>query len=323
MKLEDIGFYTLLDDRAKNASVDSPLWRCELLLTSKCNFKCPYCRGTDDSANITLDFAKHIVDIWAKDGLQNIRFSGGEPTCVFWLEDIVKYSNEKGIKRIAISTNGYDDVGRYKRLIDLGVNDFSISLDACCSSFGDKMSGVSGSWNRVVGNIRKLARLTYVTVGCVFDENNVEQSIDTILFAHNLGVSDIRIISSAQYNRALENLNKISRDVLVAHPILNYRVSNFLKGRDVRGISSHDNNRCPLILDDMAIKGNYHYPCIIKLREGCDPIGRVGEGMRLERLEYYENHNTYTDRICQENCLDVCVDYNNKFREMNGGNHRG
>ena len=52
MKLEDIGFYTLSDSRARNASENSPLWRCELLITSQCNFKCPYCRGTNSDADI-------------------------------------------------------------------------------------------------------------------------------------------------------------------------------------------------------------------------------------------------------------------------------
>ena len=42
-RLEDIGFYTLSDYRASQCSASSPLWRCELLLTDRCNFHCPYC----------------------------------------------------------------------------------------------------------------------------------------------------------------------------------------------------------------------------------------------------------------------------------------
>lgn len=75
--LKDIGFYTLSDYRAKQASMNSPLWRCELLLTNKCNFNCPYCRGTNKDANITFEQAKYVVDLWSKEGLKNIRFSGG------------------------------------------------------------------------------------------------------------------------------------------------------------------------------------------------------------------------------------------------------
>lgn len=45
MQLENIGFYTLTDQRAKTASDTSPMMRGEILLTDKCNFNCPYCRG--------------------------------------------------------------------------------------------------------------------------------------------------------------------------------------------------------------------------------------------------------------------------------------
>lgn len=77
MKLDDIGFYTLSDQRVKNVSGISPLWRCELLITSKCNFKCSYCRGTDSKADISLQEAVYIVDQWLSHDLKNIRFSGG------------------------------------------------------------------------------------------------------------------------------------------------------------------------------------------------------------------------------------------------------
>lgn len=315
-KLENIGFYTLEDKRAKYTSINSPLWRCELLITSECNFKCPYCRGTSSDADISFEQAKNVVNLWAQDGLRNIRFSGGEPTVVAWLPDIIAYTKKKNVKRIAISTNGSRKLNYYKYLYKLGVNDFSISLDVCCSSYADKMAGVSGYFNTICDNIRELSKITYVTVGCVFDENNYRQSLGTVLLADKLGVDDIRIISSAQFNKALKFVKQIPRDILDKHPILKYRVDNFISGRNVRGIKKNDNHKCPLILDDMAIKGEYHYPCIIKLREGCKPIGKVGKNMRKERYDYYLKHDCYEDDICRKNCLDVCVDYNNKVREF-------
>ena len=316
-QLQDIGFYTLSDDRAMNTSVNSPLWRCELLITSACNFKCPYCRGTDKSANISLKDAKRVIDLWCDHDLQNVRFSGGEPTCVEWLPDLIKYTNKKGVKRIAISTNGSASTDYYLNLFYNGCNDFSISLDACCAAFGDKMAGVSGMWDKVTENIKALSKLTYVTTGCVFDEKNIDQSVQTVILAHQLGVADIRILTAAQYNKSLEFIRKIPRDIIKYHPILGYRVNNFKKGLNVRGLSSEDNHQCPLVLDDMAIKGNYHYPCIIYMREFGAPIGEVSQNMRQERLRWYQDHNCFNDEICRKNCLDVCIDYNNKVLDIN------
>ena len=139
MKLENIGFYTLEDERAKNSSKESPLWRNELIITARCNFNCPYCRGTDiDGKNGDMDLSeiKKVIDMWAKNNVQNVRFSGGEPTIHKDIKEIIRYTKEvcTEIKHIAVSTNGYSKLALYKELIELGVNDYSISLDACCSS---------------------------------------------------------------------------------------------------------------------------------------------------------------------------------------------
>ena len=143
IKLEDIGFYSLNDNRAKNIDLYSDLQRCELILTDRCNFSCPYCRGSNQYTKGTLTFeeAKFVVDLWADNNLKNIRFSGGEPTLMDYLVDLVSYTKSKGVSRIAISTNGFASKELYGKLFSAGVNDFSISLDACCSSTGDKMSG--------------------------------------------------------------------------------------------------------------------------------------------------------------------------------------
>ena len=320
MKLEDIGFYTLSDERARCASIDSQMMRAEIIVSDLCNFSCPYCRGVKDNikGTIPLEKAKYIVDLWAKDNLKNIRFSGGEPTVYKDLVELVKYTKSRGIERIAISTNGSADFKLYEELIEAGVNDFSISLDACCNAFGDMMAGgIVGAWDKVIENIKKISKLTYVTLGVVVTEETVNDLKNTIEFAASLGVADIRIISSAQYNQLLEIAKTINEEIYMKYPILKYRIENLNNNRNVRGLKSHDSHRCNLIIDDMAIAQGLHFPCIIYMREGGDPIGKVGENMRQERAEWIKNNNTHCNEICKKNCLDVCVDFNNKFQKNN------
>jgi len=322
LKLEDIGFYTLLDSRAKNVNKHTPLWRCELILTDKCNFNCPYCRGivNEHKGSMTYENARSIVELWANEGLKNIRFSGGEP--VYWkgLVDLVKYTKSVGVERIAISTNGSANFEFYEELYKAGVNDFSISLDACCAETGDTMAGnKKGVWNKLTDNIRKLSKLTYVTVGVVLTKENINEFHEIVEFASNdLGVSDIRIISAAQWNKDINDSLDIPEEILNKHPILKYRVENLVENRHVRGITENDNHKCPLVLDDMAVLNNYHFPCIIYLREQGDPIGKLTTNVRNDRENWYKNHNTFTDSICRTNCLDVCVDYNNRVEKLNG-----
>lgn len=317
MKLEEIGFYTLSDARAKNASATSPLWRCELILTDACNFRCTYCRGLRDDikGSMPLDQAKETVQAWIDQGLKNVRFSGGEPTLYNGLDSLVSMCRFGGVERIAISTNGSADFDAYEWLIRCGVNDFSVSLDGGCCSIGDTMAGKSGTWPKVVDNIRRLSEVTYVTVGMVFTEENVDQCVESVIYADSLGVSDIRVIPAAQYDKALAKLSHLPSDILNKYPILKYRISNLNSGRHVRGITESDSENCWLVMDDMAVAGKFHFPCIIYLREGGDPIGKVGPNMRAEREQWATDHDCSKDPICSNMCLDVCVDYCNRAKE--------
>lgn len=319
MKLEKIGFYTLSDERAKNVSVSSDLQRCELILTSRCNFNCPYCRGMkeDDKGDLSRKDAFHIVDLWASNNLKNIRFSGGEPTLWIHLTELVAHAKKKGIERIAISTNGSATIQQYISLVDAGVNDFSISLDSRCPSVCNKMSGRVNVWDRITSNIKELSKISYVTVGVVLTENNYHELNDIIIFADSLGVSDIRVIPASQVSKKLKGLS-IDKSNLEKYPILKYRFDNFLSEKGVRGLTEKDNCKCPLVLDDMAVLNNKHYPCVIYMREHGLPIGDMYDtinNIRKLRETWFKDHNCFEDGICKNNCLDVCIDYNNKVKQ--------
>ena len=283
-KLEEIGFYTLSDNRAENISGTSPMKRAEMLVTGRCNFSCPYCRGFNainaDVGDIDFGIATKTLKYWIDDNLENIRFSGGEPTLYKKLPELVQQCKKGNVKRIAVSSNGSRDFSIYEELIEAGVNDFSISLDACCASFGDKMAGVNNQWEKVTENIKKIAKKTYVTVGIVLTEENINELVDIVTFAHNLGVADIRIISAAQFNKLLNNCINIPQSILNAHPILKYRVEHVSEGINVRGMKDSDCKKCYLAQDDSVVAGNlkgeaWHFPCVLQCER---------EPLQLERL---------------------------------------
>ena len=176
--------------------------------------------------------------------------------------------------------------------------------------------GVKGAWETVVENIREISKLTYVTLGMVFTEETAHTIKEVVDFGSALGVADIRVISAAQYNQMLPQMARINQEILAKHPILRYRVNNFLAGRSVRGLTRGDSEKCAIVLDDSAVAGNYHFPCVIYLRERGEPIGKIGSGMRAERAKWFADHNSFNDEICLKNCLDVCIAYNNRYRDI-------
>ena len=104
-ELKNIGFYTLYDERAKNVSPTSQMKRAELIILEKCNFKCPYCRGLKDEIygdrkikQLSFEEICRNIDYWCEnEPLENIRFSGGEPTLHPNIVEIVDYAKSKGI----------------------------------------------------------------------------------------------------------------------------------------------------------------------------------------------------------------------------------
>jgi molybdenum cofactor biosynthesis enzyme MoaA len=261
-----------------------------------------------------LQQARDILADWIAQGLYAVRFSGGEPTLYKGLVSLVAQAKAGGVERIAISTNGSAPWLRYLALVEAGVNDFSVSLDACCASDVNRMAGGKADvFDRVVTNIQALSAMVYTTVGIVLTGANLAQANDTIIFADSLGVSDIRVIPAAQDGAFLDI--EVAPELLAKYPILRYRVENLRAGMPVRGLLEDDAKRCGLVNDDMAVCEGSHYPCIIYLREGGEPIGKVGPNMRAERAEWARNHHIQADPICSKNCLDVCVVYNNVYED--------
>ena len=319
MSLDSIGFYTLTDARVAQLSPSSPMWRCELILTDRCNFQCGYCRGLKPElqGDMPIQQVDTIIANWSRTGLKNIRFSGGEPTLYPHLVRAVKIAKYHDVERVAISTNGSASQELYQELVTAGVDDFSISLDACCAGDCALMAGVKNEklFDKITDNIRFLSSRVYTTVGVVLTPSNVDTVGGTIQLAHELGVHDIRIIPSAQWNgKLVDAVSALSEETVACNKILSYRVNNIIDGRHVRGIQPSDSKRCYLPIDDSAVAGTYHFPCVIYLREMGAPIGKVGKEMRAERIAWSHEHNTHADPICKKNCLDVCIDYNNAVR---------
>jgi molybdenum cofactor biosynthesis enzyme MoaA len=314
MRLEEIGFYTLSDHRAEHVSWSSPMVRGEIILTGRCNFRCAYCRGLKVPEDIAMSTAITALVEWGNDRLRNVRFSGGEPTLYPKLPALVEVARNLGVERIAVSSNGSRPWSVYDRLLSAGVNDFSISLDACCAADAAKMAGGVDRWERLTANLRELASRAYTTVGVVLTADNVDQVVGIAELAHDLGVADVRVIPAAQDGAMLTRLSGVSQALAAAHPILAYRLARAASGEPVRGL--HEPVSCHLVKDDSAVMGEHHYPCIIYLREGGSPIGPVGQGMREQRRAWFEQHEPFEDPICRGNCLDVCVAHNQRCAEL-------
>lgn len=103
-----------------------------LSLTATCNFKCSYCySGETPPAAVPADFLIRLTKIFADQGVNKVRLTGGEPLIH---KDIVTIAEQikqiEGIKHLGITTNGLL-LNRYlDGLVRAGLDSLNISLDS-------------------------------------------------------------------------------------------------------------------------------------------------------------------------------------------------
>lgn len=108
-----------------------------LSITDVCNFKCNYClpNGYQPPSHkqtfLKLDEIRRVAHTFAKLGTEKIRLTGGEPTLRKDFLDIAHtISQTPGIRKLALTTNGYRmerDVALWK---EAGITDINVSVDS-------------------------------------------------------------------------------------------------------------------------------------------------------------------------------------------------
>ena len=107
-------------------------------ITDVCNFKCGYCLPNgyqvdknDRTKFLHLDEIKRLATSFSELGVLKVRITGGEPTVRKDFYDIIKILKfEAGIKKVSITTNGYQLNKKAKFLLDSGLDGINISIDS-------------------------------------------------------------------------------------------------------------------------------------------------------------------------------------------------
>ncbi|MGB1271604.1 MAG: GTP 3',8-cyclase MoaA, partial [Endozoicomonas sp.] len=107
-----------------------------LSVTDLCNFRCNYCLPDgclDHNHNeaLTLDEIRRLVVAFAALGVEKIRLTGGEPTLRQDFTDIVQIIRQvPGIRKVAMTTNGYKMDQRVTGWMDAGIDAINVSVDS-------------------------------------------------------------------------------------------------------------------------------------------------------------------------------------------------
>jgi cyclic pyranopterin phosphate synthase len=107
-----------------------------LSITDVCNFRCNYCLPDGYSCDHDRDFLsfdeiKRVARAFAEMGTEKIRITGGEPSLRKDLPEIIAACKQTpGIKKVAITTNGYKLPEHLSGWLDAGIDAINISIDS-------------------------------------------------------------------------------------------------------------------------------------------------------------------------------------------------
>ncbi|NRA70944.1 MAG: GTP 3',8-cyclase MoaA [Gammaproteobacteria bacterium] len=157
-----------------------------LSITDVCNFKCEYCLPNGyqhDKKNcfLSLDEIRRTVAAFASVGTEKIRITGGEPALRKDLTQIIAMISEIApIKKIAMTTNGYNLAKNAQQWYDAGLNQINISVDSLNPNSFNKITGVN-RFDQVMKGIDKA-----LSVG--FDKIKINSVLIKNFNDHELGL---------------------------------------------------------------------------------------------------------------------------------------
>ncbi len=195
-------------------------------ITGRCNLRCEMCMqpradaGAGKSATVGGGKSELTPEQWRAvvDGAASARpafyFTGGEPLLYKGLDSVLEHVKRRGMIA-ALVTNGTVLARHAERLVEIGVDNVTVSLDGP-EDVHDFIRSVPGSFRRATEGIRALqearrrAALPYpaIKVNCVITPTSYSTLAETRQLVRDLGVDELNFqhpIFDTAENVALHN----------------------------------------------------------------------------------------------------------------------
>ncbi|MCW8132344.1 MAG: radical SAM protein [Planctomycetota bacterium] len=332
-----------LRDDPGSLDAAQPLDRLTVFLTYACNLDCPYCktiaRSPEELAQrpekkitYTLAAFRSFLDAHAGTPIRHLHYTGGEAALVPDLPDMIAYARERGVARQSITTNGTRPPETYLRLIEAGLDEVRVSIDAADTALGAELTRRAGAWDASVAAIRTLAGARaggarfFLILNTVIGAANRDRLPEILAFLLGLGPDDIKLITNVDERLAetggprTDGLRRACAALLAPYPagrfpLLRRKLETVFAGGCIGldGPRQRGDFRCYVPLTERTVDGRYYYPCSVYLREGGAPMGRVDEPpgeQRRRTAAFVSRADCLDDPICRRYCLHCTREYN-------------
>ena len=164
---------------------DAP-YRMDLALTYLCNNNCAHCYNEPGRGKnaLTPEQWKQVLDKLDEIAIPHVVFTGGEPTVVPYLTDLVRYAGQLGIVS-GLNTNGrlLRNESLTEGLAAASLDHVQVTLESVDPEIHDAMVGAKGAWDETVAGIKTAVR------------HHIHINTNTTLLTHNASVEAINRLS--------------------------------------------------------------------------------------------------------------------------------
>jgi len=195
-------------------------YRMDLALTYSCNNACVHCYNETERDLHHLDEQqwKSVLDRVWKIGIPHVVFTGGEPTLIPYLPDLITHAEQLGMIT-GLNTNGrrLRDPLFVAKLVEAGLDHVQITLESHDVAVHDLITSVDGAWIETVAGIRNaLDSRLFVMTNTTLLRSNSPGLEDTLAFLTDLGVPTVGLNGLIYSGRGAAVDESISEDDLPA-----------------------------------------------------------------------------------------------------------
>lgn len=323
------------------------LQRLTVFLTYSCNLDCPYCktilRSAEEARHMPhkslrydLPQFKVLLQDLAPHPIAHLHFTGGEAVLIQELPEMIRYAKATGVAFVSLTSNGTLPPVRYQQLVEAGIDEIRISLDANQAELGMAMTQRQGAWEKTLLTLQFLAQESqknpgfYLLVNTVVGLKNRQLLPQLLRFVLELGPpDDIKLITEVDVKNELglfveqpdilAQLQAILADYPAPQfPLLRRKIQTVFAAEAI-GLSEIPADldprdwRCYIPLSERTVDRTYYYPCSVYLREGGNPLGELSDSLAMQRqktVQFVKEGQCLQDPICQKYCLHCTREFN-------------
>ena len=167
-------------------------YKADLALSYGCNNACPHCYNPRERASMpSLPLAgwRRVLDRLARVGVPHVIFTGGEPTLVDGLPELIRQAGRLGLVT-GVNTNGrrLADPRFAASLARAGLDHVQITLESCRPEVHNAMTGGASFGETVRGIENALAAGLHTITNTTLTRRNVDHAELLVEFLHSLGL---------------------------------------------------------------------------------------------------------------------------------------